>query len=303
MKVLIIGYGSIGRRHYEVLLKRSDIKVIHIVTKQKFLDKVCFESLDMVNDLSSYDYFVIASETHKHFEQLDYLEKKVCGKRIFCEKPLFETKKALDVKNNSIFVGYVLRFHPLLQKLKDYLKKETIISANVICGSYLPQWRANIDYRDSYSAKKAKGGGALLDLSHEIDYIQWLFGKIRSLNSIQTKVSNLEIDSDDVVVAIGRTDKKIVVNFSIDYISKIAHRKILVTTNEKSFELDFINNTLIQKDIVGYETKESCPALEKNFMFESMHEAILKDGQYICTFDDGMATMEVIACIQKENNG
>lgn len=303
MKVLIIGYGSIGRRHHEVLLKSQIVKEIYLVTKQKIEEQISFKALEDISDLNVYDYFVIASETNKHFVQLHYLEERVVGKVILCEKPLFETKKALHVKNNSVFVGYVLRFHPLLQKLKVCLKDATILSANVMCGSYLPHWRTNIDYRDSYSAKKDQGGGVLLDLSHEIDYIQSLFGKVIALKSYQMKVSDLEIDSDDLVVAIGKTSKDTVINFSIDYISKIPHRKILVTTNDKSFELDFINNSLIQRDKFGVEEKYAIPELERNYMFECMHDSILSKGCLACTFDEGMEVMEVIASIQKDNNG
>lgn len=116
MRILVIGYGSIGQRHKRIL-ESLDAKV-DIVTKQKLSDKTTFKSLKSVKNLKKYDYFIIASETTKHFQQLKYLDSKVKNKKIFCEKPLFETDKKLDIKNNKVYVGYVLRFHPLLQKLK-----------------------------------------------------------------------------------------------------------------------------------------------------------------------------------------
>lgn len=301
MKALIIGYGSIGRRHNEVLSEFDGIEEIHIVTKQSLENKIYFHQLEDISDLDIYDYFIIASETYKHFDQLKYLESKVSNKIIFCEKPLFESKKELSIVKNKVFIGYVLRFYPLLQKLKTFLQGEKVISANIKCGSYLPEWRQNIDYRNSYSAKKEEGGGVLLDLSHEIDYVQWLFGKVMEIKSYQMKVSNLEIDSDDLVVAIGKTNKGSIINFSIDYISKIPHRRLIVDTDEKSFELDFINNILIIKEKNTLEQKYEFQKLERNYMFEQMHKSILSNQEFVCTFLEGMEVMETISYIQEQN--
>ena len=154
MKVLIIGFGSIGKRHYEVLSKLSKVQSIDLVTKQDIQEKVCYKNLEVVDNINQYDYFVISSETNKHFEQLKFLKENVKNKLIFCEKPLFESKKDFEIKNNKIFVGYVLRFHPLLEKLKEFVKNENIILVNAQCGQYLPSWRPNTDYKNCYSAKK-----------------------------------------------------------------------------------------------------------------------------------------------------
>lgn len=101
MKVLIIGYGSIGKRHYEVLSKFSQIKLINLITKQEI------KVFKFLEDINTYDYFVIASETNKHFEQLKFLEENVKNKLIFCEKPLFESKKDLEIKYFQDFILYL----------------------------------------------------------------------------------------------------------------------------------------------------------------------------------------------------
>jgi len=301
VKVLLIGYGSIGRRHEEVLLSFPEISTIDIVTRQTLPQKKIFKHLRDVENIGQYDYFVIASETHKHYEQLEYLENNLSNKLIFCEKPLFDTSKCLHVGKNNVFVGYVLRFHPLLQKLKQFLGNETVINVNVSCGSYLPTWRQNVDYRDSYSAKKEKGGGVLLDLSHEIDYVQWFFGKVIELKSYQLHISDLEIDSDDMVIFIGKTERGVLVNCSIDYISKITHRRMIVDTNDQSFELDFIQNRLIQKSRNGQEECYECPTLQRNEMFEQMHRSILGDKQKVCSFNEAQSVMDTIKIIQEQN--
>ena len=301
MKVLLIGFGSIGKRHYEVLSKIPKIKTIDLVTKQDIKDNVCYKNLEGIDNINKYDYFVIATQTNKHFEQLKFLEENLKDKLIFCEKPLFESKKDLEIKNNKLFVGYVLRFHPLLKKLKEFIKDEKIILINAKCGQYLPQWRKNIDYKNSYSAKKEEGGGVLLDLSHEIDYVQWLFGKINEIKSYQVKISDLEINSDDLTMLIGKTDKNIFVNISIDYISKNTHRKLLVESFENSYELDFISNKLIKKDKNTLEEIYSFSNLERNYMFEKMHLDIFNQQKNVSTFKEALGVMKTISTIQEQN--
>lgn len=301
MKVLIIGFGSIGKRHYEVLAKLSEINSIDLVTKQNVEGKICYKNLEVVNNINQYDYFVIASETNKHFEQLNFLEKNIKNKFIFCEKPLFQSKQNLKFKNNKVFVGYVLRFHPLLEKLNEFIKNERIILVNAKCGQYLPFWRPNTDYKNCYSAKKEEGGGVLLDLSHEIDYVQWLCGQINEIKSYQVKVSDLEINSDDLTMLIGKTKEEVFVNISIDYISKNTHRRLFVETFEHTYELDFIENKLVKKNKTGIEETYNFSNLERNYMFEKMHLDIFNKQKNVCTFKEALTVMDTISIIQEQN--
>jgi len=303
LKTLIIGYGSIGKRHEEVLLNIPKITQIDIVTKQSLLNKNTFISLDSIIDIETYDYFVIATETNKHYTQLKFLDSKVRNKIIFCEKPLFQTSEKLDIVNNKVFIGYVLRFHPLLQQLKNKLETQQVLSVNAYCGQYLPDWRPNTDYTKTYSASKVMGGGVLLDLSHEIDYIQWLCGDILELKSYQVQISDLKINSDDMTTVIGKTVNNVFINLSLDYISKLTRRKLLIHTINSTYELDFIKNTLIERNKEGLEHISSFSNLERNHMFTSMHKAIILNGiGDTCTYAQGINVMQTITKIQKENN-
>ena len=99
-------------------------------------------------------------------------------------------------RHYKIYVGYNLRFHPLLKYLKKYLSQsnDKLLSVNIYAGSYLPDWRKNTNYVKSYSASKRKGGGVELDLSHEIDYASWLFGKFNILEIINSKIIGNQMD-------------------------------------------------------------------------------------------------------------
>jgi predicted dehydrogenase len=97
-------------------------------------------------------------------------------------------------------VGYNLRFMKSLKKFREILKKNTIgkiLSIRSEVGSYLPSWRPDSDYKKSVSAIKKLGGGVLLELSHDIDYLVWLFGNVKWVSSTIHRQSNLKIDTED----------------------------------------------------------------------------------------------------------
>jgi CMP-N,N'-diacetyllegionaminic acid synthase len=115
------------------------------------------------------------------------------NKIILVEKPLFHKYKNISLKKNKIFVNYNLRFNPVISFLRKIKNKNSFYSANLSCSSYLPDWRKNRNYIQTYSAKKVMGGGVLLDLSHEIDYIQSIFGKINNIEYAKIlKISDLK---------------------------------------------------------------------------------------------------------------
>lgn len=301
MNVLLIGYGSIGRRHYDVLSRMSDIGPIDLVTKQVIPDTICYAELTQVPELNRYDYFVIASETAKHYDQLTYIEDTVSDKIILCEKPIVSRLPTPEIRRNHVFVGYVLRFHPLLHELHHLLQGQTILSVNAACGQYLPRWRPGSNYRQSYSAKSENGGGVLLDLSHEIDYVLWLAGPLREIKSFQVKVSDLDIQSDDLTTIMARTLDNGIVNISVDYISKLTHRDIRVETINHTYALDMANNTLTIGNKQGDAEAVDGQPHARNDMFHAMHKDILGSRTIACTYQEGMETMKVIDCVQRQN--
>ena len=105
-KVLIIGFGSIGRRHAKILKKNPNIKKIFVLTNQNCTSYVKIKSLREINKINP-DYIIISSETSKHFKQLSYLEKNFKNKIILVEKPLFE--KNPDHKISKIFTNIAVK--------------------------------------------------------------------------------------------------------------------------------------------------------------------------------------------------
>lgn len=284
MNILIIGYGSIGKRHFEVLSDLKKTTALDVVSKQNTGPINSFKDIKDIKDLDHYDYFIIANETYRHFETLRYIDNKVKNKLILVEKPLF--KDYHDYKpENKVFVAYNLRFHPIIRFLKKY--KFTFFSAFV--GQDLRGWR-NGDYKKNYSASKEYGGGVLRDLSHEIDYIQYLNGNIKNINSTIAKKSDLELNCEDIVAANGST-KKAVFNFALDYISKIPFRQIIAHTKNETFICDFINNTV---------NGEKLRTIDGNYTYRKMHKSILNNKfDIVCSYKEGLQTMKIIERMEK----
>ena len=106
--------------------------------------------------------------------------------------------------SKAFIVGYMLPKHPVLLKVKDLITSERfgrILSVRAESGFYLPKWHPWEDYRDFYMSWKTGGGGALLDTSHEINYLQWLFGDFVEVNGIFGKVSDLFLEGLDDLFA------------------------------------------------------------------------------------------------------
>jgi len=258
-----------------------------------------YQNLNEINDIENYDYFVIASETSKHHQQLKYLCSKANNKKILVEKPLYDKKYPEHECNNKVFTAYNLRFHPVLQKLRELIKDEDVLYVNAICGQYLPSWRPEQDYRESYSADIAKGGGVLRDLSHELDYLSWLFGGFSSVNSISSRISNLDINSDDIFTAIAISVRKIIINVSMDYISKTPMRRLIIHTQTSTIEADMINNTIVISDKNANSKNIECESTDRNHTYTKMHEAIINNAyENVCSFNDGSKIVDVIENIE-----
>jgi len=252
-KVLIIGYGSIGRKHAQLLKRFKNIGDIFIFSNQKDIGFKKIRKLSEVKKIQP-DYIIISSRTSEHYKNLLYIERNLKNKIILVEKPLFNKFKKLNITNNKVFIGYNLRFHPVLKYIKKYIQNKKIIFVNIKCSSRLPSWRKNIDYINSNSAKKSFGGGALLELSHEIDYLQWIFKEIKKIYlSKIDKVSNLKIDTEDQVNIIGKTLKT---NFNMDlnFFSYFNERGLIINGHDFSLKGNLIENTI---EIIKNKTKKN----------------------------------------------
>jgi len=299
MKALVIGYGSIGKRHSRILSDQLNAEV-HVVSRHGCDDYKTFSSLELVPVLNRYDYFVIATETILHYQQLKYLTENVNNKKILIEKPLFDKlESGFNIKyDNQVWVGYNLRFHSALQKVKSLIEGQSIKYVNCMVGEYLPWWRPGTDYRNSYSANISMGGGVLLDLSHEIDYLSWLFGEFTNGKSFIGKISSLDIQTDDLATAIVMTKTGTIINISMDYLSMIPVRRMLVYADQNTIELDLETGKVICCDYLKNRS-DWIFSHERDYTYIEMHKSILYgNGVDCCSYNAGAQVMDSIEMLK-----
>jgi len=212
MKILVLGCGSIGRRHIRNLksLNYGEIVACDIIEhkisaiKEEFSIR-CYSDINEALSEGKYDAALICTPPKYHVSQASLL----LDNEINCliEKPLSHNLEGVDdlieksiKKDKIVLVGYTLRFSPLLLRIKKMIDEEaigSILSIRASVGYYLPYWRSYEDYRTGYGAKKEMGGGIVLDASHEIDYVRMLAGEVDEVFAVCKKLSKLEIETED----------------------------------------------------------------------------------------------------------
>lgn len=301
MKALVLGHGSIGKRHARLLTEQLGLQV-EVVTRTTDCAYPHYATLSEVGDLQRFDYFVIATETNRHYQHLLDLNAAVADRTILVEKPLFFQESSFTDPRNRIFVGYNLRFHPALQKARELLRGKEVSAVNVHVGEYLPWWRPGTDYRSCYSAKRSEGGGVVFDISHEIDYIQWIFGAMNKLVSFTGRLSDLEIDSDDYSSVIGQTECKTAINLSMDYLSMLPVRSMLASARDVSLLLDMEHGQLTYCDKNRNKQTWDFSEVKRDDTYREMHRAILEEqGGEACTLQQGLDVMLTIQSIYENN--
>lgn len=208
-RVLIVGLGSIGKRHLRIareLLPAADIRVLRHQPNSEIPDYAngCIFTIE---DALAFlpNVAVIASPAPFHVATAQALA--AAGVHLLIEKPLSASLngvtqliKTCRKQRAILLTGYNLRFLPSLQRFRELIGEGIIGDvSSVRCeiGQHLPSWRPESDYRQGVTANQKLGGGALLELSHEIDYLCWIFGEVEWVTSILSRQSSLEIDVED----------------------------------------------------------------------------------------------------------
>lgn len=286
MKALVIGYGSIGKRHVGILKELGLAVIIH--SKQDLPDETVYKNLDVALDEHP-DYVVIANTTLDHHGTYLHLVKQGYSGKVLIEKPIFKDYQPIEPPSFTVWVGYQLRFHPALQELKECLLNEEIVTVQAYAGQYLPSWRPQRDYPSCYSASKQGGGGVLRDLSHELDYVNWLTGGWLRLTALGGNFSSLKIDSDDNFSILMETKACLNTIVHVNYIDRIHQRKIIINTNHNTYVVDLYNHVLQKNN----EIKQY--AVKPNDNYKKMHMAILESNHSsLCGWDDAIDVMKMV---------
>lgn len=257
-KIAFVGMGSIGTRHlnnvvhylerncqsYTIDLYRSGNRPLNPEIQQKISREILLSDTAAIQE--TYDAVWITNPTSAHYETIRRFVK--AAKAMFIEKPVFETPDVdfavLNLKPDGIYyVACPLRYHPVIEYVKEYIPLREVYAARAISSSYLPDWRPGTDYRTCYSARRDMGGGVDIDLIHEWDYLVHLFGPMRSGYAIRDQISNLELDSYDIAVYVARAEHTIV-ELHLDYFGRKSIRQLQLFLPDETIECDILNGTI-----------------------------------------------------------
>ncbi|MFK7873043.1 MAG: Gfo/Idh/MocA family protein [Oligoflexales bacterium] len=285
-KVVVIGWGSIGRR-YAVNLEEMGHKVI-IFTQRETSYKT-IQTIEKLLDEDP-DLVIVANQTGKHGDTLKDLRKHGYHNRVLMEKPLDTKIASLPTEDKLVWVGYHLRFHPIIKILNKTLQGKDIVAFQASVGQHLSQWRPGRDYRDCYSAKKLEGGGVLRDLSHELDLVLYLIGDCHKLVSQITHTKTLDIETEDCVSMLMQSERCPHVSVNFDYLDHLVHRDLKIHCLNESFHVDLLQGTLKTCDQSLIYTPD-----RNRMMKEMLEEALSKNpSPSLCTYKEGLTIMKWI---------
>ena len=314
-RILIVGLGSIGKRHLRLarqLFPRADIRVLrHKRTNEvpEYSNGIFFSIEEACAFFPMVAVIAGPATLHIHYAQA----LAGIGVHLLIEKPLSATlngvTKLLEIckKHNVVLLtGYNLRFLPSLQHFRDLLSEGAIgriLSIRTEVGQYLPSWRTESDYRKGVSARSELGGGVLLELSHELDYLRWIFGEIEWVKATLCRQSDLDIDVEDsahlVLGFVSDSNRKqLIGTLNMDFIRHDSSRVCTAICEKGTLRWNgLIGEVMLYEEGVGWrecfikqhESDDSYQAEWLNFI-----AAIADHKNPLITGEDGLKVLQII---------
>ena len=256
MKVLILGFGSIAKKHIAALQAIDEsIQFFALRSSKPSSISPCVVNIYSVDEvlMHVFDFAIISNPTSEHQRSIELLQSIHCP--LFIEKPLShqlsieKTVQEIEKKEILTYVGCNLRFLESLQFVKQIIDsgKERINEINAYCGSYLPEWRKDGDFRKIYSALPELGGGVHLDLIHELDYLYWIFGLPVKTHRIFSNHSTLEIDAVDYAnycLEYPTFCASVILN----YYRRDPRRSLEIVFEDRTLLVDIVHNVVTSSD-------------------------------------------------------
>ena len=285
---LVVGGGSIGKRHLKNLLASGRSAAVvepredrRAEIASRFPAARSFASLEEALAAGGYEAGFICVPTAYHVPPALALAR--AGAHIFMEKPVShsldgipELLEALASRGLVGVTGFCMRFFQPLRKARALLEAGAvgrIVTARSFTGVYLPDWHPYEDYRSFYMAKKEQGGGVLLDECHAFDWMQWLCGPIEGLCSVVATLSDLEVTTDDVCETIVRFQGGALGSIHLDMVDRSARSEVEIIGTASTLLVDLEGHTVRLYDHAArkWETWSFEPAYDRMYVDELEH--------------------------------
>jgi predicted dehydrogenase len=291
IRALVVGLGSIGATHVRVLEGLG--ATVEAVSRRESAGGTTHLSVEAALAAGSFDYCVVASATSDHAADVAALAEAGFAGTLLVEKPVTARPGELpaELPFARTGVGYNLRFHPAVGWLRRALEGQAALVVDVAAQSFLPEWRPGRDPRETASGSRARGGGVLRDLSHELDLMLWLFGEPRRAMALGGNLGELGIDAETAVGAVLELERAPVATLRLSYLDRLPERRVRVTTASDTLEADLLSGEC--RSSSAGERYE----IDWTKTYADLHLAMLgPDRDAACSLGEGL---RVVACIEE----
>lgn len=319
MKFLIVGIGSIGRRHLRNLVALGETDIILLRTRKSTLSDDKLAGYPVETDIHKAlqkhrpDAVVVSNPTAFHLDVAIPAAEAGCA--ILLEKPVSHSLERLDTLQNAaeksgskILMGFQFRYHPGLERAKQLIvdgKIGRVISGHVHFGEYLPAWHPWEDYRIGYAARADMGGGIVLTQCHALDYLPWLVGEVQSVWAFTGKLSDLEVDVEDTAKIGLRFKSGALGSLHLDYNRQPPIHIFEIVGTKGSIKWDIRDGAtrIYRAERKAWETYSPQAGFERNDMFmEQMKHfvAVVRgEAEPSCPLEAGMHVQNLVAAVHE----
>ncbi|ENM3943434.1 Gfo/Idh/MocA family oxidoreductase [Vibrio cholerae] len=315
-RVAVIGLGNIATRHRRNLKQLFPHAQLYAMSASGRMPHETVSDadhlVDSIDALIAQQVQLVIVASPAPFHAAHAIPLIEAGIAVLIEKPVtakLDELKALQEaaaqSQTPVAVGYCLRYLSSAIEMKKYLSSAmlgNLYHAHVEIGQYLPDWRPSKDYRESVSARAALGGGALLELSHEFDYTQWLLGELTLQHAILRQSEELGLEVEDSADMLLSTEQNAVVHLHLDFLQRKAYRQCRFVGSQGALEWDLISNEIRLVSAQGTQVLYSEPTWDKNQMYTAMvldfvgH--IHRQPSQCVSLDEAAKSLELIAQIK-----
>ncbi len=302
MKVVIVGFGSIARKHVEALRAlRPAANIFALRSSTEAQREPGMTNLFQISEVLELrpDFVILSNPTI--FRGALIAQLIPLGVPLFIEKPVLanlalapELKNRIKQQGLLTYVACNLRFLGCLNYLKEnlHLEDRRPNEVNVYCGSYLPEWRPYENWREGYSARAELGGGVHLDLIHELDYLYWIFGKPEKIRATRRSTSSLEITAVDFAHFLMEYPS-FVAGVTLNYFRKDYKRTLEVVFPETTWTVDLARNSVTDHN--GHILYSGSDDIRRSYSSQMRYFLQFLQGKAepINTFDDGVEVLKI----------
>jgi predicted dehydrogenase len=312
--ILVIGIGSIGKRHINNLISLGYSNIVLVSrsgnVEESFKHFPCYNHTQLAIENHQITHAFVCTPTSKHLIDLTILVQNNI-QNIYLEKPVSHNFEGIDEliscsKNFKRFVvGFDLHFDPGLNKVRQLILEKNIgniLSANAFVGQYLPDWRPHEDHRKGMSASIEKGGGVLLDLVHEFDYIRWFLGTPSRLASLIQHNKSLEIETEDLADVLITFENNCTATIHLDYHQKKLVRNCIITGTNGTIKWDLSASQVNWIDNNKQEHSFSYKDFERNDRYVSIIKAFMNENEFddrLVNLGDALVSLKMVIATKK----